>query len=55
MVRRFLPLAGLILLVLFVARNPTGAADLARHLGTMLGQAADGIGQFASRLTSGGR
>jgi hypothetical protein len=54
MVRRFLPLLGLVLLVLFIARNPAGAADLARHLGTGLGQVADGLGRFASRLTGGG-
>lgn len=55
MFRRFLPLLGLVLLVLFIARNPTSAADLARHLATGLGQVADGIGQFASGLAGGGR
>jgi hypothetical protein len=53
MIRRFLPLLGLVLLVLFIARNPTNAADLFRHLGTGAGQLADGIGQFLSRLTGG--
>ena len=53
MFRRFLHLLGLVLLVLFIARNPASAADLARHLATGAGQVADGIGQFFSHLTGG--
>jgi hypothetical protein len=55
MFRRFLPLLALVLLVLFIARNPAGAADLARYLGTQLGHVADGIGSFASGLSGSGR
>jgi hypothetical protein len=52
---KLLPAVVIGLVVLFVARNPTGAAVTASNLGAALGHLADGIGVFVTNLSGGGR
>jgi hypothetical protein len=53
MLRKILPWAVLILVVFFIVRNPTGAADFGRRLGHDLVVAADAIGRFFTSLFTG--
>lgn len=51
--KKILPWAILILVLFFIVRNPTGAANFGRHLGSDLAKIADAIGRFFASLVSG--
>ena len=52
MLKKILPWAVLILVLFFIVRNPSGAADFAHRLGRGLASAADAIGRFFTSLVS---
>jgi hypothetical protein len=49
-VKTFLTWAGIIIAVLWVVKDPTGAASLARQFAHFLSQAATALGTLASSL-----
>ncbi|HKT00028.1 MAG TPA: hypothetical protein VJT31_10890 [Rugosimonospora sp.] len=48
--KKALPVIVLVLVALFISRNPAQAATMARHLGTDLNHMASGFGQFISGI-----
>ena len=46
MLKKIAPWAGLLVLLVYVSRNPGGAAGAGRHLGAALASAADSLAQF---------
>jgi len=48
--RKALTWLGIIIAVLWVVKDPAGAAVLARHFAAFLGQAASSLGTLASSL-----
>jgi hypothetical protein len=52
MLKKILPWAVLTIVLVFIIRNPTGAADFAHRLGSALASAADAIGRFFTSLVS---
>lgn len=53
MIRKILGWGLLVLLVLWVAHNPVGAATTGRHLGAALASTANGVGTFLAGVVSG--
>ena len=53
MLKKILPWAVLALVLFYVIRNPSGAANSVRSLGSGLASAADAIGQFFTSLATG--
>ena len=51
--KKILPWAVLLLVLFFIVRNPTGAANFGRHLGSDLTTIADAIGRFFTSLVGG--
>ena len=51
--KKILPWAILLLVLFFIVRNPTGAANSGRHLGSDLANIADAIGRFFTSLVGG--
>jgi hypothetical protein len=49
-VKTVLTWVAIIIVVLWVVKDPTGAAILARNVAHFLGQAADALGTLASNL-----
>jgi hypothetical protein len=52
MLKKILPWAILIIVLFYIIRNPTGAADFVHRLGSALASAADAIGRFFTSLVS---
>lgn len=51
--KKILPWVVLILVLFYIVRNPSGAANFGRHLGSSLASIADAIGRFFTSLVSG--
>ena len=53
MVKKIVGWVIVVLLILYVVRNPAGAAATVKNIGAWIGQLAAGIGDFFTRLVSG--